>query len=151
MRFHTTNELENFMFEESYVGELRFGPESFYLSIDNVKILEKNSCNRDVRTMRTNGLELRIAEPKLEYVTREGYKLYNADGVLQKEVPDTSVDPSEYANLCRELAGGEIYSIKKDEKLYRVTIQGEEQSYVIGVTGSGDTQDWDRFLNLEMM
>lgn len=151
MRFSTTNELENFLFEDSYVGELRFGAESFFMTIDNVKILEKNSCNHDVRTMRTNGLEFHIVAPRLQYVIEEGYKRYNADGVLQKEVPDIPVDPSEYANLCAELAGGEIYSIEKDGDLYRIVIQGEEQSYAIGVTGNGDTEDWDRFMNIEMM
>ena len=52
MKFHTENETETFDFHEAYVEELRFGAGVFYMLLDNVKILETNSCNRDVRTMR---------------------------------------------------------------------------------------------------
>ena len=103
MGFFTENEVETFDFGEAHIGELRFGLGPFYMLLDNVKILESNSCNRDVRTMRTNGLTFRIAEAQILSVIEEGYRIYNADGILQREVADRTVESEDYAKLCELL------------------------------------------------
>ena len=148
MGFFTENEVETFDFGEAHIGELRFGLGPFYMLLDNVKILEKNSCNRDVRTMRTNGLTFRIIDPQIVSVTEEGCKIYNADGVLQREVPDRAVEPDEYAKLCELLEDAVIYELKKEGDIYRISIDGEEHAYTLEVKGSGDSEEWDRFMNL---
>lgn len=148
MKFHTENEVGTFDFYESYVGELRFGTGSFFMLVDNVKILETNSKNRDVRTMRTNGLELRIRDAQVLSVIEEGYTIYNADGLLQQKVPDRTVEPAEYGELCRALEGACIYELKRDGEVYVLAVDGEEHAYTIQVKGSGDYEDWNRFMNL---
>ena len=148
MGFYTENEVETFDFGEAHVAELRFGLGPFYMLLDNVKILERNSCNRDVRTMRTNGLMFRIMDPQIVAVTEEGYKIYNADGVLQQEVPDRAVDPGEYAQLCEQLEDAVVYELKKEGDIYRIAIDGEEHAYTLEIKGSGDSEEWQRFMNL---
>ena len=149
MRFYTENEVETFDFGEAHISEIRFGLGPFYMLVDNVKILEQNSCNRDVRTMRTNGLTFRIIDPQIVAVTEEGCKIYNADGVLQKEVPDRTVSPEEYANLCKELEEAVIYKLEKTGDSYRISIDAEEHEYTMEIKGSGDSEEWDRFMNLD--
>lgn len=151
MGFFTENEVETFDFGEAHVGELRFGLGPFYMLLDNVKILETNSCNRDVRTMRTNGLTFRIVDPQVLSVIEEGYKVYNADGILQQEVPDRTVDPEEYADLCAMLEEAVVYEIKKEDSIYRISIDGEEHAYTLEIKGAGDSEEWDRFMNLAEM
>ncbi len=148
MGFFTENEIETFDFSEGYVSELRFGIGSFCLVADNVKILETNSKNRDVRTMRTNGLTLRIAQPQVLAVIEEGCRIYNADGVLQQEIDDRIMEPQEYAGLCKELEGAAIYALKKEDQTYELGIDGEEHAYTIRIRGVSDTQEWERFMNL---
>lgn len=148
MSFFTENEVEHFDFSEAHISELRFGLGPFYMLLDNVKILEANSCNRDVRTMRTNGLTFRITDPQVVAVTEEGYTLYNANGVLQREVPDRALDPQEYADLCKNLEDAVIYELKKENDTYRISIDGEERAYTLEIRGSGDTEEWERFMNL---
>lgn len=148
MGFFTENEIETFDFTESYVAELRFGIGSFCLTADNVKILESNSKNRDIRTMRTNGLILRIAQPQVLAVIEEGCKIYNADGVLQQEIADRVMEPEEYAALCASAEGAAIYGLKKDGQTYELGIDGEEHAYTIRIQGKSDTQEWERFMNL---
>ena len=151
MGYFTENEVETFDFGEAHIAELRFGLGPFYMLLDNVKILEKNSYNRDVRTMRTNGLTFRIIDPQIVAVTEEGCKIYNADGVLQQEVPDRPVQPEEYADLCRQLEDAEIYKLEKTDAVYRIYIDGEEHEYILEVKGSGDSEEWERFMNLAEM
>ena len=148
MGFYTENEAETFDFNEAHIGEIRFGLGPFYMLLDNVKILEKNSCNRDVRTMRTNGLTFRIADPQIVAVIEEGYKVYNADGVLQQEVPDRNVEPEEYADLCSQLEDAVIYKLEKTGDIYRISIDGAEHEYTMEIKGSGDCEEWERFMNL---
>ena len=148
MSFFTENVVETFDFGEAHVSELRFGLGPFYMLLDNVKILEKNSCNRDVRTMRTNGLTFRITDPQIVAVIEDGYKLYNADGVLQQEVPDRNVEPEEYADLCSQLEDAVIYELKREDDIYHIAIDGEEHAYTLKIRGSGDSEEWQRFMNL---
>lgn len=147
MKFHTQNEAGTFDFHESYVQELRIGT-GFYMLLDNVKILETNSRNRDVRTMRTNGLEFRILDAQVLSITEEGFKIYNADGVLQQNVPDRIMEPSEYRALCKTLEGACIYELKKHGDVYELALDGEERGYTIQIKGNGDCEDWNRFMNL---
>ena len=149
MKFHTENEIGTFDFHESFVEELRLGTDSFYMLLDNVKILETNSKNRDVRTMRTNGLELRIKDAQVFSVIEEGCKIYNADGVLLREVPDRTVSPSEYFELCRAMEGASVYGLKKNGDVYEAALDGEEHAHTLQVKGSGDFEDWNRFLHVE--
>lgn len=151
MGFFTENEVETFDFGEAHIGEIRFGLGPFYMLLDNVKILETNSCNRDVRTMRTNGLTLRITDPQIVAVIEEGCKIYNADGVLQREVPDRTVETEEYVKLCEQLEEAVIYELKKEGSTYCISIDGEEHGYTLKVTGSGDSEEWERFMNLAEM
>lgn len=151
MRFHTENEIENFDFRESYLQEIVQMSGNFRIIIDQVKIKPENSKNRDIRLMRTNNLELHIIDAVVTSIVEEGVKIYNADQVLQQEIPDRVLEESEYTQLYQSLEGCEIYNIEKKEGVYEFAIDGEERSYLICVQGSGDTQDWDRFMNLEQV
>lgn len=151
MRFFTENEVETFDFREAHVREMRFGPGFFNMLLDNVKILENNSHNRDVRTMRTNGLLFRIMNPQIVAVTEEGCKIYNADGVLQQEVPDRQVEPEEYAKLCGQMEDAVVFELKKEDSCYRISAEAEEHAYILEVQGSSDSEEWERFMNMTEM
>ena len=63
-------------------------------------------------------------------------------------MPDRAVSPDEYASLCKELEDAVIYKLEKTGDIYRIFIDGEEHEYVLEVRGSGDTEEWERFMNL---
>ena len=98
--------------------------------------------------MRTNGLTFRIIDPQIVTVIEDGCKIYNADGVLQQEIPDRVVEPEEYAKVCEQLEDAVIYELKKEDDVYVISIDGEEHAYTLKVKGRGDSEEWDRFMNL---
>lgn len=153
MSFHTENELEHFRFQGAYLAEVQQMPGSFYLILDNVIILPENSTNRDIREMRCNNLEIRIRDGQLLQLIEEGYNLYNANGDLTNHVEDTVIDAAAYNEILKSLYETEstIYSIEKNASNYIIAIDGEERTYTLTLSGSGDTEDWDRYLNLESM
>lgn len=150
MSFHTTNELDHFRFQGAYLGEIQFTPGSFVLYLDNVIILPENTTNRDIREMRCNNLELRIAEGQLIRCIKEGYKEYDANGNLMAAYEDTDIAPADYKDTFTHLCETEstIFAILKKDDLYTIAIDGEENTYTLEVKGTDNMESWDRYLNL---
>lgn len=153
MSYQTTNEMNHFEFHEAQVGNIQVTEGMFHLVLDNVRILPENSCNRDIRTMRCNELLFKIENPTIREVVEEGYKLYDANGSLKQSLDDTLVEPGQYTRVWEVILEGEVYSAEKQECdgvcTYLFVIDGtNERTYTIQVEGTGETEEWERFLNL---
>lgn len=149
MKYKTLNEFKNFDFSDSYIAELNFNGSSFTLLLDNVKILPENSCNRDIRIMRTNQLLLRIMNASINAFIEEGYQVYDADGRLLRQETDRQLDSSEYPRACKELVGCIVYTIEKCSDVYRISIDTEDHTWLIQIRGTSDQEEWEHFLNLD--
>ena len=151
MAYITTNELEHFDFKEAQISELKMQNGAFYAILDNVKILPENSKNRDIRVMRTNNLTLRIADSSIDSFIEEGYKNYNADGVLLNEVDDRPIPFSEYGTAFESLVETSIYSLEKKDDQYIFSIDGEDHTFLLIVRGTEDREEWEKFFPLDSM
>lgn len=148
MKYRTVNELEHFEFAEAYIAEVRFMTGLFVMELDQVKILPENSCNRDIRTMRANGLTLTIGGAEILSFVEEGYKVYDADGKLREQKDDIVLPAEEYAAGFRRLEGCALYSAEKKDGIYTFSVDTEDHTFLLVVKGEQDTEEWDRFLNL---
>lgn len=148
MKYVTTNELEHFDFTEAYIGDVQVTNGFFHMVLDNVTILPENSCNRDIREMRANNLVLKIEKASITSIVEEGFKVYDANGKLTKTCDDVEVEAGEYAAVAKTFVDGTVYSLKKQDDQYLFCIDAvNERTYSFCVTGSGDAEEWDRFLN----
>jgi hypothetical protein len=87
---------------------------------------------------------------KIESLTEEGYKIYDADGKFQEETADRIVDAAQYSDVFAAFTDGYAFSIEKQENTYVFVVDAtDEHTYELRVLGSGDVQEWDKFLNLE--
>ena len=134
MKYKTTNELAGFDFTEAYIGEIRAMSDTFTIGLDNVKILPENTKNRDIRKMRTNELVLKIRD---------------ANGNLKEKKEDRVVAADAYTEEFKKLIGCVIYTLKKEGDIYEISIDTEDHTYLIRVSGTEDTEEWERFLNLD--
>lgn len=149
MSYQTTNEFHHFEFDETHIGDIEVIGGVFHILLDNVKILPENSCNRDIRKMRCNELELRIEDPKVERVVREGYSLSDANGNPVKHIADEVLEPEHYADAWKVFLDAEVFSIEKQDGMYVFVVDAtDERTYTVQVSGSGDAERWERFLNL---
>ena len=87
-KYSTINEVNHFEFGEAVVGDIQLTERMFHLVLDNVKICPENSCNRDIRMMRTNELLFKISDAEIISLVEEGYNEYDADGNLKHTYPD---------------------------------------------------------------
>ena len=156
MKYTTTNEFEQFEFGEAHISDIQIVEERFFLLLDNVKILPDNSCNRDIRKMRTNELFFKVTNGTMTSLIEEGYKLYDANGKLTREIEDREVAVSEYKEITDEFIDGMVYEVEKtiledkNQVQYRFVIDAaNERTYTMIVLGDGDLEEWDRFLNLD--
>lgn len=149
MKYKTTDEWKNFSFAEAYIGDIQATNGFFHMELDNVTILPENSCNRDIRKMRTNGLLLKLEDFAITSLVEEGYKLFDANGNPLKEVEDVVIPEKDHFSVIKELVEGVIYSLEKEENTYVFSIDAaNERTYTLEVKASHDIEEWERFLNL---
>ena len=153
MNFRTVDEFEKFNFDEAHISGIEI--KSGHLYLDNVMIAADNSCNRDIREMRTNDLVLKLQDGVVTSFVKEGVKVYNADGVFQREIPDEIIPVDKYQETFDLLADKYMLeaTVKRDEiageNVYEFEIEYEEFSYLLVVKANHDTQEWDSFMNKE--
>ena len=148
-KYRTINEWNHFSFEEAVIGEieLKSGTLTFYL--DNVKILDNNSANRDIRTMRCNEMSFAIDDARILTFVEEGYKMYDADGKQRTQVDDREIAIDDYISELGKLSGCVLNSITKEDNIYIISIDTEDHTYGMTVEGSRDVAQWERFLSVE--
>lgn len=147
MKYHTMDELDHFRFGESVVAAVRMHPGCVYLELDNVTILPDNSCNRDIREMRANGLCLKLQEGEILSFVREAYRIYDADGNLTQAEEDVQIDVKQDAGALGNMENATVFEITRQGEIYCIELDVEEYTYRIDVQAAHDIEEWDRFLN----
>ncbi|MDD3368851.1 MAG: subtilin biosynthesis sensor protein SpaK [Lachnospiraceae bacterium] len=149
MKYTTKNETTGFDFGGSVIAEAKQMIGYFYMLLDDVRIKPENSCNRDIREMRTNNLNFTITNGQITALIEEGYKVYDANEKLVRQEADKTVPQEEYNEVLKSVAEGSIYSLEKKENEYIIDIDTEEHNYHMIIAGTEDIEEWDRFLTLE--
>ena len=105
------------------------------------------NCQNKNAHKSANELKLKIREPEITTFVEEGYKVYDADGNLKEKKEDILIAAEDQAAKLKELEGCEIYSIEREKGVYTVSIDTEDHTFMIKVSGSADAEEWDRFLS----
>ena len=113
MSYRTVDEFKGFNFKDAHITSMERANGHFIAILDDVKILPDNSCNRDIREMRTNELELKLQDGVITEFILEGCKIYNADGILMEQKEDEAVPPSKYDEILKNMEDSYIYDIVK--------------------------------------
>jgi hypothetical protein len=149
MGYQTTDEFDHFGFEETHIGNIQVVDGLFHILLDNVKILPENTCNRDIRKMRCNEMELRLEDPQIVEVIREGYTLSDADGNPRETVEDEVLAPQDYTGAWEVFLDAEVYAITRQEQEYTFVVDAtDERTYTVRVRAAADVESWERFLEL---
>ena len=150
VNYRTENEFTHFKFSDVHVSDIMMSFGTFKICLDNVVIKSDNSCNRDIRDMRTNGLILKLEDANIISFVREGFKTYDADGNLMSNTPDEEIEESEYIETFNNFLDGYAFLIEKENENYTFVFDGtDERSYTVIIAASKDICEWDRFMNIE--
>lgn len=148
-KYHTINEINHFELGEAVIGDIQLTDRMFHVVLDNVKIKPENSCNRDIRTMRTNELLLKLDEAEIISLVQEGFREYDASGNLRHTYEDVTIAPEQYKETEEVLVEGTVYELKLEESVYCFVIDGtDDRVYELKVVAGGDEEFWNRFLEV---
>lgn len=146
MKYKTTNELETFDFQESFINDIEYALGKLSFSLDNVTIKASNSHNKDIIDMRTNQLILTFHNVTIEEIIEEGYKLYDADNHLQEIIDDCIINENEYGNVLKDLSNCYFHSIETFENKYTLNINTDFHTFSIKLQCEQASAEWDKFM-----
>ena len=150
MSYRTENEFTHFKFSDVHVSDIMMSFGTFKICLDNVIIKSENSCNRDIRDMRTNGLVLKLEDADIISFVKEGFKTYDPDGTLKSTTPAEEIEESDYIETFNNFLDGYAFLIEKENQNYTFVFDGtDERTYTLIVGASGDVCEWERFMNIE--
>lgn len=150
MSYRTENEFTHFKFSDVHVSDIMMSFGTFKICLDNVIIKSENSCNRDIRDMRTNGLVLKLEDADIISFVKEGFKTYDADGNLKSTTPDEEIEESDYIEIFNNFLDGYAFLIEKENQNYTFVFDGtDERTYTMIISASKDVCEWERFMNIE--
>lgn len=110
MKFHCKNELSLLSFDEAVVKEFKIEKDTIQMQFSGGVVKADNSQNGRFQDMFCGEITLWLHQAKLVKIVKEGMKYYDANGVLQEEIPNEDVPvPAQDAVLAR-VAGGTVFT-----------------------------------------
>jgi len=159
MGFQSVNEIEQFCFDDCVLSDMKVKPDEITLSLDALIVRKNNSQNTNYTESYADTTKVILENAKLDKVLKDGYKYYDANEVLQREVPDVELSVLEIDALLASVEGAFCYGIDRIEEkdgtfFYTISIEfmdEEEQtvgdSYRFFVSFTKAVFTWDRYMN----
>ena len=91
MKFHCKNELSLLSFDEAVVKEFKIEKDTIQMQFSGGVVKADNSQNGRFQDMFCGEITLWLHQAKLVKIVKEGMKYYDANGVLQEEIPNEDV------------------------------------------------------------
>ncbi len=156
MKFECVNELDQLVFDDSGVTAYRMDGKNMEFTFQGAMVKAKNSQNARYQDMYCGELVLQLKNARIARLVKEGMKYYDADGILQKEIPDEDVPAPAQSAVLRRIAGGKIFTVVHDDVKegyaieFGIDIPKEEDAEEIDtfwlcVTFEESIAGWDRY------
>lgn len=160
MRFHLEDGIDQFHYQDAQLLSWRNG-KNITIEIGAPVAKATNPQNEEYVDRFVEALQLHLMDAQIVSVLKEGYRYYNADNVLQQEVPDQEIAQLEWDSLFSqfEKQPAFLFRIEPVADLqdaprtpgtnfrYRFYIDLEDVTYLVEVDFSRSEQDWERFQN----
>ena len=169
MKFKSTNEIETIQLRDAQIKEMKLvgvgeveeaaSPKGLRarwmeLYVEGAVVKDNNSQNEYYTDKYADQMEIRFKNPVIEAVLLEGHKYYDANDVLQSEVPDYELSVVETAEFPKSCEGAYLFEMKQDADGYVLGIEfvdPEDQtvgdSYQVYVTGTQVAMLWEQYMN----
>lgn len=156
MKFECVNELDQLVFDDSGVIAYRMDGENMEFTFQGAMVKAKNSQNARYQDMYCGELVLQLKNARIARLVKEGMKYYDADGMLQKEIPDEDVPAPAQSAVLQRIAGGKIFTVVHDDVKegyaveFGIDIPKEEDeeeidTFWLCVTFGESIAGWDRY------
>lgn len=152
--YKSVDELEHFRFDDCQIDTFAVTENGVELMVEALIVKADNSQNTNYTESYAGTTKIRITDGKLIRCVRDGYKYYDANDVLQSEVPDYELSVAETTDFPKTCEGAYLFEMKQDADGYVLGIEfvdPEDQtvgnSYQVYVTGTQVAMLWEQYMN----
>lgn len=163
MQYKSINEIEQFSFQDCEMISFKAADSQIQMVLEAVLVMPGNSQNPNYTMSYARTTNVRLQKARILSAVKDGYKYYDADGVLMEEVPDTPLSEDEINGLSALFANSYFYAMNKlseDNSLFtycmhvEIPIRSEDEydntvqdSYTLEVSFENAIFEWDSYLN----
>lgn len=161
MKFETTNELNNFSFEDCVISKMKIDEKSITFEVESLIVLPNNSQNANYTESYAGTTNIRITNTCIVSGKKDGVKYYDANDVLVSEVPDEILTEEQIKNLPSLCENAYLFGFDTAEEngqtTYTLNIElatddeypdpKDMVSYELVVAGENVHIGWDMYLN----
>ena len=156
MKFQAVDEMRQFSFDDSVITGLKIAGGQAEITLAGATVRAGNSQNKRYQDMPCGEIILQFQNARIARLMKEGMKYYDADGTLQKEIPDEDVPIPAQDAVLQRLSGGRVFTTVEDpvEQGYACELgidvpqkQDEEEvdTFWLCLTFDHVTAMWDRY------
>lgn len=159
MAFQSIDELEQFRYDDCVIGEMVVEDTQIKMTVDALIVARNNSQNTNFTESYADTTSIRLQGGKIIAAVKDGYKYYDANDVLLKEIPDSPLDEEMIAAFPKMCEGAYMYSVDKEDDVDGKScytfgfefIDQEENamgdSYRLTISFDKAIVSWDRYMN----
>lgn len=113
MSYTTENELETFGFKDAYITKVDIKENQITFTLEGVIVKGENKNNTQYTDSYAKDLSITLYQSKIERAYKEGFKYYNANDELIKEVPNEDLSVEDFEKLLKSLEEPYLYAVSK--------------------------------------
>lgn len=110
--FQSINELDKFSYKDCVIKSVTVREDTIILQVEALIVEPDNSQNTNYTRSYAGDTTITYTQGRIGKVVKEGYRYYDANDILQEEVPDTVLSEAETVELMGQLANTYLYDIQ---------------------------------------
>lgn len=109
--FKSIDETDKFSYTDCVISDIEKAEDGLIFYVEALIVKENNSQNSNFTESFAGPSKIKFVDGKLKDIVKVGFKYYNADSVLIKEVPDEPVVKLEWESLLKTIPGNYLPGI----------------------------------------
>lgn len=158
MKYKSVNEIEKFSFEDCVINKFEVADDIICLELEALRVMPDNSQNTNYTESYARTTTARFLGGKIIGGVKEGYRYYNANDELIKEMPDEPLEEKELLELIKSCGGAYLFSMTKKDEVeglysYSMGIEFADEdnvmadSYQLELVFEKAVFEWDFYMN----
>lgn len=151
--FKSINEYDKFSYDDCVLSNISNAEDGILLETEALIVKANNSQNSNFTESYAGPSVIKFENGKINRIRKAGFKYYNADNVLIKEVPDEEISKPLWGSLIKSFSGNYLPSIEKTDEGYLFEVEMSEEdgtqgnSYLIEVSCKDFIVTFEKYLN----
>lgn len=156
MKFKVVDQLDKFAFRDVQLSGCELKDGILRMTMAGAISKFNNPCNERFQDWYILEAYARFENAVITNCYKEGMKYYDANNVLQEEIPDTPIDPKDYEDTLAILKEGIMFvlldkEVEAEKKCIEIAVDVEDEdtcdTYWIEFSYDRSIIEWDRYAN----